>query len=185
MSRRSKTILVLFVILITGVGIGLTVYKASGPTQSGTGQVVQVAQVGQPAPEFTLPLVGGGEVRLSDLRGKVVMINFWATWCPPCKAEMPSMERLYARFKKSGFEILAVNAEVDGLEILPEFLQKHGHTFPVPVDTDGEVQVNYGVFRFPESFIVDKNGRIVEHIIGARDWSDRQTVERIAELTKG
>ena len=182
MSRRSMIILVLFVILITGVGIGLTVYKSPGPAPSGSGPGVQVGQL---APEFSLPLVGGGEVRLSDLRGKVVMINFWATWCPPCKAEMPSMERLYARFKKSGFEMLAVNAEVDGLEILPEFLQKHGHTFLVPVDTEGEVQVDYGVFRFPESFIIDKNGRIVEHIVGARDWSDRQTVERIAALIKG
>jgi len=182
MSRRSIIILVLFVILITGIGIGLTRHKSPGPTLPGSSQT---AQLGELAPEFNLPLVGGGEVRLSDLRGKVVMINFWATWCPPCKAEMPSMERLYTRFKNNGFEILAINAEVDGLEILPEFLQKHAHSFMVPVDTEGEVQVDYGVFRFPESFIIDQEGRIVEHIVGARDWSDRQSVERIAELTKG
>jgi len=173
---------VLFAIIITGIGIGLTRHKSPGPTPFSSGQT---AQIGELAPDFNLPLVGGGEVRLSDLRGKVVMINFWATWCPPCKAEMPSMERLYARFKNSGFEILAINAEVDGLEILPEFLQKHGHSFPVPVDTEGEVQVDFGVFRFPESFIIDRDGRLVEHIVGARDWSDRQTVERIADLTKG
>lgn len=95
------------------------------------------------------------------------------------------MERLYSRFKNSGFELLAVNAEVDGLEVLPEFLQKHKHTFPVPVDTEGEVQAAYGVFRFPESFVVGRDGIILEHVIGGRDWSDRQTIEHFADLTQG
>jgi peroxiredoxin len=179
MSRRSTLILVVFVILVVIAGFAVRSNQRSAePVPGGT-------EVGQLAPDFTLPLVGGGEVKLSDLRGKVVLVNFWATWCPPCKAEMPSMERLYAQIKNRGFELLAINAEVDGLEILPEFLQQHPHTFPIPVDTEGEVQTGYGVFRFPESFIIDRDGRIVEHIIGARDWVDRATIEHFMDLTKG
>lgn len=137
------------------------------------------------APDFSLTDMDGATHRLSDYRGKVVLVNFWATWCPPCKAEMPSMERLYAQFQDRDFELLAVNAEVDGLEVLPDFLQKHPHTFPIPVDTEGDVQVKYGVFRFPESFIIGRDGKVVEHIIGARDWSDNQTIQLIDSLTKG
>lgn len=179
MSRRKILGLGLSVILLVAVVVGLNLRQQTGVPNPKTGLV------GQPAPDFTLPLVGGGEVTLSELRGKVVLLNFWATWCPPCLAEMPSMERLYARLGNSDFEMLAVNAEVDGLEILPDFLLQHRHTFPIPVDHQGEVQVEYGVFRFPESFIIDRQGKIVDHIIGGRDWSDRRTVEHLAALIKG
>jgi peroxiredoxin len=179
MSKRSTLILVVSVIIVVVAGFILSSKQRSAePLSSGT-------EIGQLAPDFKLPTVGGGEVKLSELRGKVVLVNFWATWCPPCKAEMPSMERLYAQMKDRGFELLAVNAEVDGLEILPEFLQQHPHTFPIPVDTEGDVQTGYGVFRFPESFIIDRDGKIIEHIIGARDWVDQATIEHFRDLTKG
>jgi len=121
-------------------------------------------------------------VRLADLRGKLVLVNFWATWCPPCVAEMPSMERLYAQLQKSGLEILAINAEADGLTMLPDYLKKHPHTFPVPVDTEGNVQELYGVFRFPESFIIGRDGKVVDHIIGGRDWSEKQAIDHFKSL---
>jgi len=92
------------------------------------------------------------------------------------------MERLYAQLNKSGLEILAVNAEADGLAVLPEYFKKHPHTFPVPVDTEGEVQSLYRVFRFPESFIIARDGTVIEHIIGGRDWSDRQQIDRFKQL---
>lgn len=185
MSKRSTVIIALFVIL-AGVAVALWMRqsKPQGKTTT-SAPATGSALVGQLAPDFKLPLVGGGEVQLSSLRGKVVMVNFWATWCPPCKAEMPSMERLYAQLKNSGFELLAINVEVDGLEVLPEFLQQHPHTFPVAVDTEGDIQVQYGVFRFPESFIVDRDGKVVEHIIGARDWSERTTMDKLRTLIKG
>jgi peroxiredoxin len=179
MSKRSTLILVVSAIVIIAAGVFLnSKLRPSEPLSGGT-------EVGQLAPDFKLPLTGGGEVKLSDLRGKVVLVNFWATWCPPCKAEMPSMERLYAQMKDRGFELLAINAEVDGLEILPEFLQQHPHSFPIPVDTEGEVQAGYGVYRFPESFIIDRDGKIIEHIVGARDWADRATIEHFKALTEG
>jgi len=141
--------------------------------------------VGSQAPDFTLEQVGGGQVSLGSLRGKIVLVNFWATWCPPCKAELPSMERLYARMKKKGLEILAVNVEADGREILPKFLDQHPHTFPVLLDLEGEVQASYGVFRFPETFVVGKDGKIIDHIIGGRDWADKQMIDKFNQLIGG
>ncbi|TYO99489.1 peroxiredoxin [Geothermobacter ehrlichii] len=138
--------------------------------------------VGRTAPEIDLETVDGGRMSLSSLRGKVVLVNFWATWCPPCKQEMPSMERLYARLHDRGLEILAVNIEADGKDVLPGFLRKHPHTFPVLMDVDGEAQSAYGVFRFPETFVVDKQGKIVQHIIGGRDWAARSMVTFLTSL---
>jgi len=171
-------------LLIIGMVVlcGCQEQPATAPAETPT-TAAKAGLVGQPAPDFTLPLVGGGSVKLSELRGKVVMINFWATWCPPCRAEMPSMERLYAQTKDLGFQILAVNVEADGLQMLPDYLKDHPHSFPIPVDDQGEVQTAYGVFRFPESFLVDRQGVIVEHIIGGRDWAERPMVEKIRALT--
>jgi len=177
-SRWLCLLLLCFTLSLGGCQEQSTSTPASpAPKASGAGLL------GQPAPDFNLPLVGGGSVRLSDLRGKVVLVNFWATWCPPCRAEMPSMERLYAQTRQDGFEILAVNVEVDGLEMLPGFLKDHPHNFPVAVDVEGEVQTTYGVFRFPESFLVDAKGVIVEHIIGGRDWAAREMVDKVKSLT--
>lgn len=185
MSKRSALIIALVVILaVVAVSLLLRQQEPQGE-QAVSAPATGSSLVGQLAPDFKLPLVGGGEMQLSSLRGKVVMVNFWATWCPPCKAEMPSMERLYAQLKNSGFELLAINVEPDGLEVLPEFLRQHPHTFPVAVDTEGDIQSEYGVFRFPESFIVDRDGRVVEHIIGARDWSEPTTLDKLKTLIKG
>lgn len=169
--------LLLSLLLLAGCQDQTPSAKTSDPAPS-----KQAGLVGQQAPDFTLPLVDGGTVKLSDLRGKAVMVNFWATWCPPCRAEMPSMERLYAQTKDDGFVILAINVEADGLQVLPDFLKDHPHTFPVAVDTEGEVQTTYGVFRFPESFLVDPKGVIVEHVVGGRDWSDHRMIEKIKAL---
>lgn len=141
--------------------------------------------VGQVAPEINLETLQGERVILSQLKGKVVVINFWATWCPPCRAEMPSMERLYARFKGQGLEMLAVNVEADAKDILPSFFKKHPHTFPVLLDLEGDSQTEYGVFRFPESFVVGRDGKVVDHIIGGRDWSDKNMVSYFSKLLGG
>ncbi len=158
----------------------LSLAGASRPDKAPGG----AALVGQSAPDFQLKTVDGRTIRLSDLRGKVVLVNFWATWCPPCKQEMPSMERLYARLHNRGLEILAVNIESDGDEVLPGFLKQHPHTFPVLMDLEGEVQQTYGVFRFPETFVVDRTGRVVQHIIGGRDWASRDMISALTNLLK-
>jgi len=140
---------------------------------------------GQTAPDFTLTDMQGKHVSLSDLKGKVVILNFWATWCPPCKEEMPSMERLYRQFKDQGLVIVAVNVEKDGRGAVQSFLQRSPYTFPILLDSDAEVQNLYKVFRFPETFILDRNGMVVEKVVGAIDWTSSQAVQLINFLLNG
>ncbi|MHC4883428.1 MAG: TlpA disulfide reductase family protein, partial [Planctomycetota bacterium] len=117
--------------------------------------------------------------------GKVVLVNFWATWCPPCIEEMPSMERLNEVLAGDDFVMLAVNTEANGRSVVPEFLEKTAYTFPILYDDKGDVQKRYGVFKFPESFIVNKDGTVAEKIIGPLDWSSLKTITYFKGLIKG
>lgn len=141
--------------------------------------------IGLAAPDFALKSNQGGEVRLSQLRGKVVLVNLWATWCPPCREEMPSMEELYQAMKGLDFEMLAVNIEENGPQVVPGFLKEHPHSFPILFDTARTVQELYGVYKFPETFIVGKNGKVLDHIVGGRQWSDPRMVNYFQELARG
>ncbi len=134
------------------------------------------------APDFTLIDIQGKKVTLSDLRGQVVLVNFWATWCPPCRQEMPSMEELYQQLKPHGVELLAINIEENGPKVVAEFLASRSHSFPILFDPQAQVQRLYRVSRFPETFIVDRNGNIVEHVVGAIDWMQPSVVNYIRSL---
>jgi thiol-disulfide isomerase/thioredoxin len=140
---------------------------------------------GQEAPGFTLTNMQGQNVSLADLKGKVVILNFWATWCPPCREEMPSMEMLYRKYKDQGLVILAVNVEKDGQKLVQSFLQRTPYTFPILLDGDAAVQNSYQVFRFPETLIIDRNGKVVERVVGAIDWTSDQAVQLINFLLNG
>ena len=133
-----------------------------------------------PAPDFTVPQLGSGSVTLKDLRASVVFLNFWATWCPPCKQEMPSMERLYRRHKDQGFTILAISIDANGVDRVATFVNKLGLTFPIGLDSKLEVANRYTVRALPSSFLVDKNGKIVAVALGPRDW-DRTAAHAIVE----
>ena len=141
--------------------------------------------VGKPAPDFTLLDMQGQQVSLEQFRGKVVILNFWATWCPPCREEMPSMERLYRDLKDQGLVMLAVNVEENGQQAVSQFLQRNPYSFSILLDTEAKVQNQYGVFRFPESFIIDRNGVVVEKIIGGRNWLSGPTFKLIDFLVNG
>ncbi|MBM4258217.1 MAG: TlpA family protein disulfide reductase [Deltaproteobacteria bacterium] len=125
----------------------------------------------KPAPEFVLPDPQGQVVRLSQLKGKVVMLNVWTTWCPPCRKEMPTMETLHRRFKGTDFVMLAASQDVDGNSTVLPYMQENGFTFPVVLDVNGEIGRKYGVTGYPETFIIDRQGRIVHHHVGFNDWS--------------
>jgi thiol-disulfide isomerase/thioredoxin len=140
--------------------------------------------VGQVAPDFTLSDLNGNTYTLSALRGKVVIVNFWATWCPPCRAEMPSMEQLHRELGDEGLVLLAVNIEKDGRQTVPKFLAASPHSFPVLVDDQETVQKRYGVYKFPESFVIRKNGVIDDKVIGAIDWAHPQTIAYFRDLLK-
>ncbi len=140
---------------------------------------------GDMAPDFRLEDTKGNQVSLSDLRGKVVMLNFWATWCPPCKAEMPSMEKLNDVMAGEDFVMLAVNVEQNGRSVVPAFLKQNPHKFTVLYDDKTVVQNQYGVFKFPESFIIRKDGTIDQKVIGQIDWASPKTIAYFKGLAKG
>lgn len=155
------------------------------PPAAGSAASQPGAAIGAPAPDFVLTDLHGQKVALSQFRGKVVLVNFWATWCPPCREEMPSMEQFYRRFQEQGLVLLAVNIEEDGDATVPRFLQGKGYSFPILLDTAAEVQNRYQVFRFPETFVIDRNGNIVARVIGARNWMSESIVKRINFMLNG
>lgn len=140
--------------------------------------------VGQTAPDFTLNDLAGKPVSLDALRGKVVIVNFWATWCPPCRAEMPSMELLHRELADEGLVMLAVNVERDGRQTVPKFLAASPHSFPILIDEKEEIQKRYGVYKFPESYVIRKDGVIDDKVIGAIDWAHPQTIAYFRDLLK-
>ncbi len=123
------------------------------------------------AADFTLPLVGGDKLRLSAQRGKVVLINFWATWCPPCREEMPAMERLWRQQKGQGFVLVAVSVDADTKKVRP-YLDEHKLTFPTALDPRMDLANAYGVRALPSSFIVDRKGDLTALALGPRAWDN-------------
>jgi thiol-disulfide isomerase/thioredoxin len=120
------------------------------------------------APDFSLPLLDGKTINLADLRGKAVFLNFWATWCGPCRAEMPSMEALFRRYRNRGLVILAVNVREDRGNAAA-FMDQLGLHFPAALDSGG-VSRRYGITAFPTTYIIDREGFIVSRIVGSIDW---------------
>lgn len=141
-----------------------------------------IPQVGQPAPDFALKDASGKKISLSDYKGRVVMINFWATWCPPCRQEMPSMESLFQEYNKKGFEILAVSSDSQAEKIVKPFMEFYELTFSALMDIDGSVHSLYGVTSIPTTYIVDKNGNIAQKFMGPRDWKDKNIKNMIEKL---
>src|SRR5207302_9005970 len=129
------------------------------------GMAARPPLVGSPAPEIALKDLRGQEVRLSDLHGKIVLLNFWATWCKPCKEEMPAMQASYDKLRDQGFVVLAVN-ELEDTKKVADHIRTHGHTFEVVMDHNNQVANRYGVVGLPVSFLIDREGIIRERISG-------------------
>lgn len=134
------------------------------------------------APEFTLPTLSGASVRLSDLRGKVVLVNFWATWCLPCRMEMPTIEAFYQRYKDQGLAVLAVNLDVLSTAGVEAFVKEVGVTFPIILDPSWATARAYRVVGLPTTYLIDRAGNVVVREVGERDWGDgvsQMAVERL------
>jgi len=127
-------------------------------------------EAGARAPAFELEDLAGDRHRLSDFAGKVVVLNFWATWCPPCVTEMPSLQRLADDLGPEGLEVVAVSVDERYADIEP-FVAEHGLRFLVLHDSGKRVSRRYEVLQYPETWIVGRDGRLASHIVGARDWS--------------
>ena len=124
-----------------------------------------------PAPDFTLKSLNGEEVSLSQHRGKYVLVNFWATWCGPCKMEMPSLETLYQRFKSKNFSLLAISNDMFGAKIVEPFIKAHGLSFPILLDQQLQASNKFGVVSLPTTFMIDPKGNIIGELRGAEDWA--------------
>ncbi|MCG1023415.1 redoxin domain-containing protein [Sutcliffiella horikoshii] len=127
-------------------------------------------QEGNTAPDFTLTKLDGSEFKLSDYRGKKVILNFWATWCPPCKAEMPHMQYFYEENHEE-VEVIAVNlTNMDkGKDAISKFVNDYELTFAIPLDEDGDIGMQYQAFTIPTSYAIDKDGVIQKKIVGPMD----------------
>ena len=177
--KHFRLLLVVVVVIIAAAGG----WYMSGPEKKSTSSY-SLPTIGSTAPDFQL-VDTAGEVRsLSSMRGKVVLVNFWATWCPPCKAEMPSMEELYLNYGNGNFEILAINIDDDGPAVMSDFLKENPHTFPILFDSEFQARTLYGVSMFPETFVVDKGGIITKKLIGAIDWTSPQMLSYLNSLMR-
>ncbi len=128
---------------------------------------------GSAAPEFALPVAGGAEVTLASLRGRVVFVNFWATWCAPCREEAPSLERLYRALHAEGFELLGISIDAGGDDAAVDaFTREFGLTFPIPRDAHRRVYGAYRASGVPETFLLGRDGRVLERFVGPQDWDD-------------
>jgi len=125
---------------------------------------------GDNAPDFRLPASDGHVVDLSAFRGKVVMVHFWATWCPPCVDEIPELDKLYRAFAGKDFELLAVSVDEGGVQQVAPFMQKNQLVVPVLFDPERAIAGMYGTYKFPETYIVDRQGVVRYKAIGPKNW---------------
>ena len=161
--RRASVLFALFPLLLPGC------YSNSRPPH-----------IGNPAPDFTVK-DADRKVSLADLRGKVVVLNFWATWCPPCVDEMPSLVQMQRRMKAKGVAVLAVSVDADG-DAYHRFLKDHAVDLLTVRDADQKTNNLYGTFKFPETYIVDRSGVLRRKFIGPVDWSQPEIVDFLSKL---
>ena len=180
MSLSSK-VAILVLLFVVGVSSFILLrLNESGRIFSGA----TVLKIGKPAPDFGFADLDGKKVRLSDYRGKVVLVNIWATWCRPCVDEMPSLGRLYRKFKDKDFEVLAISIDAEGAKMVAPFVKEYKLTFPALIDPEGSIKESYGVTGVPESFIIDQQGILVKKVIGAADWSAPEVFRFIENLLR-
>jgi cytochrome c biogenesis protein CcmG, thiol:disulfide interchange protein DsbE len=161
--RRASVLLAILALLLSAC------YRGSRPPRIGTA-----------APDFTIQ-DADRKVVLSELRGKVVVLNFWATWCGPCVEEMPSLVQLQQRFKDKGITVLGVSIDVDG-DAYHKFLKDYKIDFPTVRDPDQKTSGLYGSFKWPETYIIDRDGIVRRKFIGAVDWSQPEVVDFLSKL---
>jgi cytochrome c biogenesis protein CcmG/thiol:disulfide interchange protein DsbE len=175
-----------FVAVITFLGF-FWIWASAVPAESTTSGRIPSPQEGFLAPEFTLERLGGEEIGLSDLAGQSVIVNLWASWCPPCRAEMPALEAVYQTYADDGLEILAVNMSTqDSLPQAAAFVQDLGLSFPILLDRQGEVARLYQSRALPSTFFIDSQGVIYRVVIGGpiSEVVLQTTVEELLEASR-
>ena len=142
------------------------------------------SSVGYLAPDFSLRNLKGNYESLDSYRGQVVVLNFWATWCAPCRVEMPSFEKLYRRYRSEGVAVLAVTLDKNAGPKIKSFVDEYELSFPILLDEKGEVERLYPSMTIPFTYVIDSEGRVVARVDGAKNWESNETFEAIEYLLK-
>ncbi|NIR45171.1 MAG: TlpA family protein disulfide reductase [Gemmatimonadetes bacterium] len=177
----NKTLKVLGAILVVGSAI------VAGLLLGGSADDPSGVEVTDRVPEYEAPNLSGEPVSFADHRGEVVLVNVWATWCGPCRIEMPSIQALYDRYRERGFTVLAVSVDVgpNHREKVIEFLEEEGLELPVLLDPEGRIMRTLQTVGVPETFVLDREGRIAKRLIGATNWdseANRALIEQLLQM---
>jgi len=141
----------------------------------------RVVKVGDIAPEFAITTESGVTVSSSNFPGKVLVLNFWATWCPPCVEETPALERFHKQLKDAGVTVLAISVDKNEAKYR-NFIKRFGVTFATAHDPEATISSMYGTYRYPESYVIDKSGRVIEKIVGPKKWTDENVIKSFRTL---
>ena len=139
--------------------------------------------IGEQAPDFTVPAFPSGSLHLKNYQGQIVVLTFWATWCPPCVEETPSLEQFAEKMRDQGVIVLSVSVD-ENQKALQDFVQKNHVSFLVGRDPDRSLEARYGTYVFPESYILDRQGRVAEKIANAADWNDPRMQNFVLDLAR-
>jgi peroxiredoxin len=198
MTRLLKTPLPLMLfILLAAMFVVRSPYRTGNGESSNSAEAAELAEASDylnslgivpptvevEAVDFSVQSLKGHSERLSDHRGKVIFLNFWATWCGPCKAEVGEIDLLHETLKDEDFIIMALSIQEDGKRV-SKFMQSNDVDFPVYLDSDGAVAIQYGVTGIPTTYIIDPEGKIVGRAIGPRQWASKDSVALMRSLMK-
>ena len=172
------------VVIGAAIAGGLWIWASAVPAEATTGGLIPSPRVGFLAPDFSLESLSGDQISLSDLRGKVIVLNLWASWCPPCRAEMPALQRVYQANQDRGLVVLAVNMTAqDSIAAVEDFVQEFNLTFPILLDISGEVGKAYLMRALPTTFFINQDGVIQRVIVGGpmSGVTLQSTIEQLLE----
>ena len=186
LQKKSYVALIIMAVLVIALLALLAIWapSASAQTTQPSIESTTIVKEGMQAPDFTVKMFDGSKVSLADLKGKVVLVNFWATWCPPCRAELARVEKdIIEKFKGKPFVFLPVSRG-EKKATVAAFREKMGYTFPMGLDTDGRVYAEYAETYIPRNFLIDKNGVVVKASVGYDEAEFAELVKLIEETIK-
>ena len=171
--------------LLLAVLAMVVIYRIQNPAESQIEIKSQVgSEIGMQAPDLILRNLGGNIEGLSGFKDKVIILNFWATWCAPCLEEMPAFEKIYRRYRSQGLTVIAVSLDKGDTSKVEKFVDEHNLTFPVLLDLDGIAEKIYPSFTIPFTYVIDKKGIIVARVDGAKNWLSSETFAALDVLIK-
>lgn len=181
MANRKPILFLLFLFVSIGIFIAVRVSEKRAQLEEVS---VPMLRVGDSLPQFKAKSTSGAEFSNESIKGKVVLLNFWATWCPPCIEEIPSLVKTYEELSPKGFEILAFGIDANGEKIIQDFMKKYKINYPVILDTDQKLSKSFSVLGVPENIIVGADGKILEKRYGADDWTSPAIREKLNKYTR-